>query len=134
MCTAPRQGSNSGSLPGAQIETINSAWTPTFQPYFSTSPSSQSLCSPEMRHQSIQEKFAKNLSPSPHGTAIYHPLVMRQRSGRVGDIAFHDFEGKYKWIRNAFDSDVLCPPCALLILRDYLNGTGMVTELLKWTR
>jgi len=47
-----------------------------------------------------------NLSPSSCGTALYHPVLIRERSGRVGDIAFHDSEGHYKWIRNAFDVEV----------------------------
>jgi hypothetical protein len=56
---------------------------------------------------SRQEKFASNLDRTPLGTAVYHPVELEMLSGRVGDIAFFDEKGKYQWIRNAFDEEVL---------------------------
>jgi len=62
-----------------------------------------------MPRTSTQEKFADNLGGTPLGTAVYHPIELKRSSGRVGDIAFFDENGKYQWIRNAFDSEVYCP-------------------------
>ena len=62
------------------------------------------------RKRSKQEAFAADLSGTPLGTAVYHPITMREKFGRVGDIAFFDSVGKYQWLANAFDTDVLFPP------------------------
>lgn len=52
-----------------------------------------------------QEDYAKNLKCS-LGTAVYLPLPLRPHSGRVGDVAFFHSDGRYEWIRNAFDTEV----------------------------
>jgi hypothetical protein len=56
---------------------------------------------------SDQDAFAANLqSQCRGGTAIYHPLEFRSHSGRVGDIAFFNSQGKYMWVHNAFHTQV----------------------------
>jgi hypothetical protein len=60
--------------------------------------------------RSHQEEFAVNLEGHCRGgTAIYHPLEFRPDSNlnRVGDIAFFNSSGEYKWIQIAFNSVVL---------------------------
>ena len=59
-----------------------------------------------MPKRATQEKYAENLRHTDLGLAVYHPIEFRQRSGRVGDIGFFDENGKYQWIRNAFDAEV----------------------------
>ena len=56
-----------------------------------------------------QVSYGINLA-SDLGTALYSPVRCRQYSGRVGDIAFLHEDGRYEWIRNAFDADVLREP------------------------
>jgi hypothetical protein len=53
-----------------------------------------------------QEAYASNLNGFGRGTAVYRPEVEPEQSGRVGDVAFFDLEGRYQWIRNAFDTGV----------------------------
>ena len=53
-----------------------------------------------------QERFAENLKDVNLGTALYHPVQLKEHSGRVGDIAFFNSEGKYQWLRNAFHPEV----------------------------
>lgn len=55
----------------------------------------------------IQDRFARNLSGSYPGLAVYNPIQLRSHSGKIGDIAFFDENGRYMWIRNAFDIEVL---------------------------
>ena len=59
------------------------------------------------RPASKQEAFAANLGGTALGTAVYQPVKMRDKSGRVGDIAFFNNVGKYVWLRNAFDTPVI---------------------------
>jgi hypothetical protein len=55
---------------------------------------------------SKQDAFASNLENA-LGVALYNPVRLRDFSGRVGDIAFlHPHDGRYEWIRNAFDPAV----------------------------
>jgi hypothetical protein len=63
---------------------------------------SVSMSSPKTR----QESFAENLKGANLGTALYHPVQLKEHSGRVGDIAFFNNEGKYQWLRNAFHTEV----------------------------
>ena len=58
-----------------------------------------------MSSPSKQEAYAANLK-NELGQALYHPVPFSATSGRVGDIAFMKEDGKYEWIRNAFDCDV----------------------------
>lgn len=58
-----------------------------------------------MSRQSKQDAFADNLRNG-LGEAFYHPVPFRASSGRVGDIAYLNQDGRYEWIRNVFDSDV----------------------------
>jgi hypothetical protein len=53
-----------------------------------------------------QASYARNLGGTPLGIAVYDPVELCSNSGRVGDIAFFDDTGRYRWIRNAFDSVV----------------------------
>jgi len=57
---------------------------------------------------SKQEGFAKNLAGTPLGTALYHPIPLRENEG-VGDIGFWDRDGKWIAVCNAFDSEVSLP-------------------------
>lgn len=53
----------------------------------------------------FQEQYARNLSWMSRGIPIYRPLSLRE--ARVGDVAFfHPRTGQYKWIVNAFNTDV----------------------------
>lgn len=52
------------------------------------------------------QDFAKNLLPASLGTAIYHPVELRDNCGRVGDVGFIDGFGTYHWICQAFDEEV----------------------------
>lgn len=61
------------------------------------------------RTTSKQEGFAANLGGTALGTAVYQPIKMRDKSGRVGDVAFFNKVGKYVWLRNAFDTLVTSP-------------------------
>lgn len=54
----------------------------------------------------IQAAYAANLSGRQHGTALYKPIVRDSHSGIVGDVAFFDSHGKYKWLQNAFFTEV----------------------------
>jgi hypothetical protein len=78
-----------------------------------------------MSSGSTQAAFSANLAGTPLGTAVYHPVPFNQRSGRVGDIAFFDENGGYKWIRNAFDDEVLRFFLARLQLTDSLGAIGL---------
>jgi hypothetical protein len=62
---------------------------------------------PNSKQRSTQEKYAENLGSTVLGTAVYRPVELEETSGRVGDIAFFDRNGKYQWIRNGFDP-VVC--------------------------
>ena len=53
-----------------------------------------------------QEKYAKNLESQCRGLAVYRPAAMQAHSHRVGDIAFFDSQGLYRWVQNAFNSYV----------------------------
>ena len=55
---------------------------------------------------SRQDAFAKNLSRSFHGIAVYKPIEKGLHSGRIGDIGFFNDQGKYRWVHNAFFSEV----------------------------
>ena len=46
-------------------------------------------------------------SQSRGGIAVYHPLEFLPHEGRLGDIAFFDSRGKYRWIHNAFHTQVI---------------------------
>jgi hypothetical protein len=72
---------------------------------------------------SDQEGFAKNLqSQSRGGIAVYHPLEFLEHSGRIGDIAFFNSQGKYIWVHNAFHTQVWpFASMALMICRTYSN-------------
>lgn len=92
---------------------------------------------------SKQHSFASNLNGTPLGVALYSPLPfdsssfsevataianvsnerVQRQSGKVGDIAFFNRDGKYQWVRNAFDVDVNRSFC-VLIYRDFGNGIG----------
>jgi hypothetical protein len=54
---------------------------------------------------SKQGRFAKNLSGTDWGTALYHPIPFREKEA-VGDIGFWDAEGQWTAVCNAFDSQV----------------------------
>lgn len=69
------------------------------------------------RRASKQEVYAENLKGTPMGLALYEPIPLRfgsggtrdlaiSASGHVGDIAFFDQSGTYKWVANAFCSPV----------------------------
>ena len=55
---------------------------------------------------SFQAAYSANLKKQGRGVAVYHPLIPRQYSHAIGDIAFFDGDGKYRRIANAFDSEV----------------------------
>src|SRR2546423_15160623 len=75
-----------------------------------------------------QVSYANNL-PCDLGTALYSPIRLRQYSGRVGDVAFLHEDGKYEWIRNAFDPTVLSfPPYVHCIQAMYLYYTSGRSE------
>ena len=57
---------------------------------------------------SKQEGFARNLGGTRLGTALYHPLPLRDKEG-VGDIGFWDGNGKWIAVCNAFHSEVRAP-------------------------
>jgi len=56
-----------------------------------------------------QATFAANLGGTSLGMALFDPIEFRENMlyGRVGDVAYFDSEGSYKWICNAFDTDVV---------------------------
>jgi hypothetical protein len=59
-----------------------------------------------MPRPSIQERYAKDMKEVHSGVAVYHPIKFDDHSGRVGDVAFFNHEGTYRWLRNAFHSEV----------------------------
>ena len=93
------------------------------------------------KHVSTQECFASDLAGTALGLALYAPIPFgcplestitealglsnvdrdsaidyrRLNSGKVGDIAFFDGDGKYQWIRNAFHIAVRLPSYGLTI-------------------
>ena len=76
--------------------------------------------------KSTQEKYATNLWTTSLGTAIYHPIELEENSGKVGDIAFFDENGKYQWVRNTFDSRVGITGCSRFLIgaRAWQSGNG----------
>jgi len=77
--------------------------------------------------QSKQESYSANLSGTRYGTALRHPVVFRENSGRVGDVYFIDQNGNCRWIRNAFDKPVRASSCwtvELTELRAWKHGVG----------
>lgn len=54
----------------------------------------------------IQRNYEKNLGGTAFGTPLRHPVLFRENSGRVGDVGYFDHNGNWRWIRNAFDSQV----------------------------
>ena len=58
---------------------------------------------------SKQEGFARNLSGTGFGTALYHPIELEDKEG-VGDVGFWDGDGQWIAICNAFDLEVSFPP------------------------
>jgi hypothetical protein len=100
---------------------------------------------------SRQESFASDLAGTNLGIALYSPIPfgsplpswvtsslslpefnnhvpdLRNNSGKVGDVAFFDSTGTYRWLRNAFHTTVR------FLLIDLIIGiTGM--ELAKVQR
>lgn len=63
-----------------------------------------------------QVSYARNLGGTPLGIATYQPVKLGTLYGRVGDIAFFDDTGRYRWIRNVFDVTVMLPMHLFLIL------------------
>jgi hypothetical protein len=63
--------------------------------------------------RSKQEAFAQNLTGTPLGTAIYHPILWREQDG-VGDIGFFDGDGKWIAVCNAFDVEVHAIPISYM--------------------
>jgi hypothetical protein len=55
---------------------------------------------------SNQDSFAANLESQSRGLAVYRPFQVQAHSRRVGDIAFFDSQGIYRWIHNALHSTV----------------------------
>ena len=53
-----------------------------------------------------QASYAANLQNQGRGLAVYRPFSIEPHSNRVGDVAFFDSEGIYRWLQNAFHSDV----------------------------
>jgi len=55
-----------------------------------------------------QHQYAANLAGTSMGMALYEPIRFRNGLlvGRVGDVAYFDAGGDYKWICNAFNSEV----------------------------
>lgn len=64
-----------------------------------------------------QASYARNLSGTPLGIALYDPVELSSKSGRVGDIAFFDDTGRYRWIRNAFDVAVTLSLSSFLTIK-----------------
>jgi hypothetical protein len=61
-----------------------------------------------MDSRSKQNIFAENLKGYGMGTALFDPLPIGleiRDVGNIGDIAFFDEDGRYRWISNAFRSD-----------------------------
>lgn len=58
---------------------------------------------------SKQTAYARNLREEGYGNAIYKPLlfVKEEKEGRVGDIAYFNSQGAYKWIANVWNQTVL---------------------------
>jgi hypothetical protein len=64
--------------------------------------------------ESDQAAFAANLQAhSRGGFAVYHLLEFGTKEGRVGDIAFFDSGGTYRWLGNAFDTEAPLAPYIL---------------------
>ena len=55
---------------------------------------------------SHQESYAKDLEGTALGVPVYYPIELGDHTGRVGDIAYFDQTGRYRWIRNAFHVEV----------------------------
>jgi hypothetical protein len=61
-----------------------------------------------MTSQSKQDIFAENLKGYSMGMALFDPLPIGPEIrdiGNVGDIAFFNEDGRYRWVSNAFCSD-----------------------------
>jgi hypothetical protein len=57
---------------------------------------------------SKQAAYASNLREKGYGTAIYKPLEFLEEDceRRIGDIAFFNREGEYKWVANVWNQSV----------------------------
>jgi hypothetical protein len=55
-----------------------------------------------------QIQFAANLNGTSMGMALYEPILYREgmHFGSTGDVAYFDSNGDYKWVCNAFASEV----------------------------
>jgi hypothetical protein len=58
-----------------------------------------------------QSQYAENLSGTSMGLALYEPIPYREEMhfGCTGDVAYFDSSGDYKWVCNAFSSEVFFP-------------------------
>ena len=56
-----------------------------------------------------QTAYSANLEREGLGMALYHPLpfLENENEKRIGDIAYFDAQGIYKWIANAWDAKVI---------------------------
>lgn len=55
-----------------------------------------------------QDAYAAHFSGEGHGLPIYRPLLFlnEERENRVGDIAFFNSQGLYKWVANVWNREV----------------------------
>ena len=61
-----------------------------------------------MHRLSAQDRYAELLAPSgSNRLALYRPVPFHENSGRVGDIGFFDEQGRFMWLANAFQVEVL---------------------------
>lgn len=60
---------------------------------------------------SKQIAYASNLREEGPGTAIYQPLLFldEENEKRIGDIAFFNKRGEYKWVANVWNQSVFLP-------------------------
>jgi hypothetical protein len=75
----------------------------------------------------IQAAYAANLKNQALGLPIYRPFSPRERSRKIGDVAFYNGVGEYTCIQNAFNENVLLVFGALELTVGILGGS------LAWT-
>jgi hypothetical protein len=72
---------------------------------------------------STQEIYAANLKCQDLGYAVYRPFKQGDHFQKVGDIAFFDGEGMYRWVQNAFHVRVECYFFGLLLRKQDLRNS-----------
>jgi hypothetical protein len=67
---------------------------------------------------SKQMAYAANLKEEGYGLAVYKPLrfLEEEKEKRVGDIAFFDSQGMYKWVANVWNPTVFRQDDLMLII------------------